>query len=49
MDIGHQMLRAGWAVITGDNSAKYGLTVGAAYEQLLPLLAHRRRSALVAG
>jgi 1-deoxy-D-xylulose-5-phosphate synthase len=32
-----------------DLRAKYGLTVGAAYEQLLPLLAHRRRSALVAG
>ena len=32
-----------------DLRAKYGLTVDAAFEQLLPLLAHRRRPALVAG
>ncbi len=25
MDIGHQMMRAGWAVIVGDNSVKYGI------------------------
>ena len=30
-----------------DLRVKYGLTVDAAYQQLLPLLAHRRRSALV--
>jgi 1-deoxy-D-xylulose-5-phosphate synthase len=32
-----------------DLRAKYGLTADAAYEQLLPLFAHRRRPALVAG
>jgi APA family basic amino acid/polyamine antiporter len=25
MDIGHQLMRAGWGVITGDNSVKYGI------------------------